>query len=223
MAGTFTPRLSLKQIESPDIPMDKLQLTLDVYSRVANTRLRALEKAGLTTAPAYKKIKDFSRDNRQFIAVGTRKSSKGKFKFSTKIKGRSREDIQEELIQLHKFLFEAKTSTVSGAKERKKNMLESHQRLKEDKSPEWAEYFQGMSEEEFEQFWNYANIKALLDAFGSKQVIIIIEAARSNNNIGDDLSLLNKALENIKDKLYEMSLSSVLEYVADYEPTGSVT
>lgn len=219
MASALTPRISRNKIESPTLPMDQLKLTLNVYSRAANTRLRALEKAGLTTAPAYKAIKDFARDDREFI--GTTKH--GEFKFKTSFKNRSREELQIELINLHKFLFESKTSTVQGAKTRKQNMLESHQKLKKGKSKKWAEYFRGMNEEEFDQFWSYSNIKKLYDAFGSKQVIVIIEAAQTNKNIGNNLALLDKALEDIADNLYNMSLSSVLRYVEDYEPTGSVT
>ena len=102
-------------------------------------------------------------------------------------------------------------------------MMESHQKLKKGKSRKWAEYFQGMNEEEFDQFWSYSNIKKLYDAFGSKQVIIIIEAAQQNKNIGNNLALLDKALDDIAGSLYNMSLSSVLRFVEDYEPTGSVT
>ena len=227
MASSLTPRLTIKQINSPDVDLDKLRLTLDVYSRAANTRLRALEKAGMTSSPAYKAAKDFARDNRQFMSVGRFKESKGKFKFSTKLKGRSREDIQEELTKLHTFLFEAKTSTVKGAKERLDKIYEGQKVLKKDKSEKWAEYFQGMSKDDFEDFWDLTNIKTLVDAFGSKQAIQIIEAAYSNSNIGHDLVLLDKAIQDLTDRLktslYEMTATSIKRRLKAYKPTGSVT
>lgn len=220
MSSQLTPRLSLKQIESPNVSLDKLRLTLNVYSRTANTRLRALEKAGLTSSPAYRQIKDFARDSREFI--GTTKH--GEFKFSTRTTGRSREDIQKELIQLHKFLFEAKTSTTAGEKKRRKMIKKSNEKIREDKSGAWSEKVKNMSDEEFQQFWEYSNLKRFMDLFGSDNTTTLIDVyAAKNPNIKNDLALLDKALEGLSTTMSEMDVLSIFDYIEAYEPTGQVT
>lgn len=231
MASSLTPRLSLKQIESPKVSMDKLRLTVDVYSRVANQRLRALEKAGMTSSPAYKQIKAFSRDGREFMSVGKLKSSKGKFKFNTKLKGRSREDLQMELIQLHKFLFEAKTSTTAGEKRRRKLIKKSNEKIKEDKSANWAGKVKKMSDEEFEQFWDYANLKRFYDLFGSDNTATLMDIAAQNPNIKGDMKLLDKiigeieeaAIKGLQITLADMDYITIFDEIKAYEPTGQVT
>lgn len=227
MASQLTPRLSLKQIENPNVSLDKLRLTLNVYSRTANTRLRALEKAGLTSSPAYRQIKDFARDGREFI--GTTKH--GEFKFSTRTTGRSREDIQKELIQLHKFLFEAKTSTTAGEKKRRKLIKKSNEKIREDKSANWAGKVKKMSDEEFEQFWDYANLKRFYDLFGSDNTATLMDIAAENPNIKGDMKLLDKiigeleeaAIKGLQITLADMDYMTIFDEVEAYEPTGQVT
>ena len=216
----LTPRLTRKQIENKDISIEDLKLTLRVYSKTANTRLRALEKAGLSgSSPSYKAIKAFARDGRGFMAI----DKSGRFKFNTNTRGMDRAALEEELINLHKFLFEVKTSTVSGAKEHKKKVREEHARYKKGKSKKWSDYFSNMSEEEFDMFFTYENIKKVYDVFGSRITINTIEKSRDNPDIGGDLSLLDKALDPIASQLESMSEMALYRYVETYKPTGSVT
>lgn len=215
----LTPRLTRRQIENKDISIDDLKLTLRVYSKAANTRLRALEKAGLSgSSPAYRAIKAFARDGRDFMAI----DKSGRFKFNTNTRRMDRSELVDELINLHKFLFEVKTSTVSGAKEHKKKIREEHAKYKKGKSKKWSEYFSNMSEEEFDMFFDYENIMRVWAVFGSRVTIRTIEISKENPNIGDDLSLLDKALAPISAQLENMSEMALYRYVETYEPTGSV-
>lgn len=82
-----------------------------VLARRANQRLRALERAGYNTA-AYRlatfDTQDFNNSNR----------------FSTRVRGRSDEDLQREYDSIVKFLG-WKTSTVSGEKTRRENIIKA--------------------------------------------------------------------------------------------------
>lgn len=80
-----------------------------VLARRANQRLRALERAGYNTA-AYRlatfDTQDFNNSNR----------------YSTRVRGRTDEDLQKEYDSIVKFLG-WKTSTVSGEKKRRENII----------------------------------------------------------------------------------------------------
>ena len=215
----LTSRLTRKEIEGKDITTEDLKLVLRTYSKAANTRLRALEKANLTSAPAYVKIKNYARDKRDFMALDKR----GRFKFNTNTRRMDREAVQEELIQLHTFLFESKTSTVSGAKERKRKQRESQKRYRKGKSKRWSKYFENMSESEYDKFFTYSNLKKVHEAFDSDTVIRLIESSEQNPFIAGDPKLLDLALEPIIDSINDMSEMALFRYVWHYRPTGSVT
>ena len=82
-----------------------------VLARRANQRLRALERAGYNTA-AYRlatfDTQDFNNSNR----------------FSSRVRGRSDEDLQREYDSIVKFLG-WKTSTVSGERKRRENIIKA--------------------------------------------------------------------------------------------------
>lgn len=84
-----------------------------VLARRANQRLRALERAGYNTA-AYRlatfDTQDFNNSNR----------------YSTRIRGRSEEDLQREYNSIVKFLG-WKTSTVKGEKIRREKIIQAFQ------------------------------------------------------------------------------------------------
>lgn len=82
-----------------------------VLARRANQRLRSLERAGFNTA-AYRlatfDTQDFNNSNR----------------YSTRVRGRSDDDLQREYDSIVKFLG-WKTSTVGGERKRRENIIKS--------------------------------------------------------------------------------------------------
>ena len=215
------PSLTPRQINSPTISIETLQKALEVEAKKANTRLRDIEKSGMTKpSHAYKAIRDYAKDNRQFI-----KSDKsGNIRFNRSIKGRSREDLQEELNQLYTFNYRAKTSTVSGIKKTNKYIKQQTQKQNaaESKTEAVQDFFKNMSEKEFEEFWELKNLKRLYDMVGSDETVRIIELSKSNKYIGEDQELLNIALGEILTD-YNKSIESIKDELEKYKPTGEIT
>ena len=79
-----------------------------------------------------------------------------------------------------------------------------------------------MSDEEFDSFWNYENIKRLYDMYGSDEAVRIIEAGLDNPNINGSYELLDMALADILNDEAK-SLSSIYRDLESWAPTGSVT
>ena len=218
---TSKPTISIKKINSPKTSLKTLQEALEVEAKRANTRLRALEKAGISkSSRAYKAVRDYSEDSREFI----KSDRTGNIRFNRSIKGRTKEQLQEELRQLHTFLYESKTSTVKGVKQTKKKIKEAtqSQNVTGSKSQKVQDFFSGMSEEDFDKFWNLTNVKRFYDMFGSDETVNIIDVAAQNPNIGYDMELINQALGDILTD-YNKSLESVIADLEEYTPTGSVT
>lgn len=217
--GTLTPRASLHQIGYHKADVEMLKKLLRTYSKTANQRLREIEKQGLETqSNAWKAIRDYAYDGAEFIAY----DSKDRFKFKTNTRGMTREQLQEEVKQLHKFLFEAKTSTVKGTKEHyekiRKNIAK-HKKTKrgQTKSKRLRDFFGAMSDEEFSEFWSYANIKKVMEMYGSEVGVLIItdglEKFGSYSNLDNFLaSILNSSI----------GWEEVLADIHLYEPTGKV-
>lgn len=215
------PTLSIRQINSPKISIAKLQKALEVEAKRANTRLRAIEKANLTKqSKAYIAIRNYGKDNRQFIKT----DKTGNLRFNRSLKGRTREELQEELNQLHEFLYKSKTSTVKGIKQTKKRIKEAtaKQNSTGTKSQAVQDFFNNMTEEEFEHFWEMKNIKQLYDMLGSDETVRIIELAKNNPYIGEDQELLDIALGDILTD-YNKSVESIVADLEDYKPTGEIT
>lgn len=218
---TSKPSLSLRQINSPKISIKKLQKALEVEAKRANTRLRSLEKAKLTKqSKAYEAIRNYGMDNRQFIKT----DKSGNLRFNRSLKGRTREELQEELNQLYEFLYLAKTSTIKGVKQTKKRIKEAtaKQNATGTKSQAVQDFFNNMSEEDFEHFWEMKNIKQLYDMLGSDETVRIIELAKNNPYIGEDQELLDIALGDILTD-YNKSVESIVADLEDYKPTGEIT
>ena len=215
------PSLSLRQINSPKISIEKLQKTMETEAKRANTRLRAIEKANLQKqSKAYEAIRNYGQDNRHFIKT----DKTGNLRFNRSIKGRTREELQEELNQLHEFLYKSKTSTVKGIKQTKKRIKEAtaKQNATGTKSQAVQDFFNNMTEEEFEHFWEMKNIKQLYDMLGSDETVRIIELAKNNPYIGEDQELLDIALGDILTD-YNKSVESIVADLESYTPTGEIT
>lgn len=217
--GTLTPRASLHQIGYQKADIEMLKRLLRTYSKTANQRLRELEKQGLEMqSNAWKAIRDYAYDSADFIAY----DSKGRFKFKTNTRGMTREQLQEEVKQLHKFLFEAKTSTVKGTKAHYEKIRESIGKSKktkrgQTKSKRLRDFFGNMSDLEFAEFWSYANIEKVMKMYGSEVGVLIVteglEKFGSLSNLDNFLaSVLNSSV----------GWEEVLADIQLYEPTGKV-
>lgn len=220
------PTLSPQQISSPTISIEKLQKALEVEAKKANTRLRAIEKAGKTKpSKAYKAIRTFAKDNRQFI----KKDKTGNIRFNRGIKGRSREDIQEELQHLYTFNYRAKTSTISGINKTQSyiKLQTQRQNATGTKSQAVMDFFGNMSQDDFDDFWDNENIKRIYDLFGSDETIEIIETAKGNKHIGKDLELLDMAINDIinnsEKSIETMSQESLEDLITNYKPPLEIT
>lgn len=214
----LTQRLTRQQIESMT-DIEKLKQVLRIYSKAANTRLRALEKAGLTSAPAYESIRNYAYDERNFMAW----TKNGQFKFNTNTRGMAINQIRRELLELDTFLFRSHTSTVKGAKSAREKIRAAtvKQNQRGTKSQRVIDFFDNMSDEEFDDFWHYENIKRLYDMYGSDEAVRIIEAGLDNPNINGSYELLEMALADILNDDTK-SLASIYRDLEDFEPTGSV-
>lgn len=212
-------RLGTKAILSEKTDIKALELQLRVEAKRANQRLRQLEKSGIAKKSfAWKHIRNYSQDGREFTAI----TSNGEFKFKTSTRGRTREELQKELIELEKFLYKAKTSTVKGTIKAKKNLMEAMTKNTGDqnKSQKVMDFFKNMTEDEFDEFWDRANLERLYHMYGSDDTIDIIESAAEEDI---DMDTLNRVLEDIKiDE--EKSIMSIMDEVRDnvFNPTGEV-
>lgn len=146
---------------------DELRLAVSVLAKTANQRLRALEKANLTKASnAYRYAETQAYDERRFM--GTTK--RGEIKFKTTTRGRSLQELKEEVAQLQGFLFNAKTSTVKGTKQRYEQAYETWKDVNPDKK---------MSFEDFGEMWLQSNMKKLVRMYGSDVAIEIMGGEHS--------------------------------------------
>ena len=213
-------RITRQEIEnSTDI--EKLKLILRVYSKAANTRLRALEKAGLAgNSNAYQAARNYAYDELNIMGW----TASGQFKFNTNTRGMELEQIRRELKELDTFLFRSHTSTVTGAKESAKKIREAtiKQNSRGTKSQEVRDFFSAMSDEKFEEFWELENVRRLFDLYGSDEAVRIVEAGLDNPHINGSWELLDAALKDIINNKKKDAIT-IYDDLKDYKPTGSVT
>lgn len=146
---------------------DELKLAVSVLAKTANQRLRALEKANLTKASnAYRYAETQAYDERRFMDT----TKHGEIKFKTTTRGRSLQELKEEVAQLQGFLFNAKTSTVRGTKQRYEQAYETWKDVNPDKK---------MSFEDFGEMWLQSNMKKLVRMYGSDVAIEIMGGEHS--------------------------------------------
>lgn len=213
-------RLTWQEIDtSTDI--EHLKQVLRIYSKAANTRLRALEKAGLAgSSNAYQTVRNYAYDEMNIMAW----TASGKFKFNTNTRGMEIEQIRRELKELDKFLFRSHTSTVTGAKTSAKKIREATiaQNKRGTKSKRVQDFFGGMSDSQFNDFWKLANIKRLFDMYGSDEAIRIIDHGLDKLDIDGNFELLDMALADILNDDMK-SVQQIYDDLDDWKPTGSVT
>lgn len=185
--------LPRRAIAQRSISEDKLRDIVSSYAKTANKRLRNLEKANVENASAaYRQIRTYSRDNRDFM--GTTKS--GEFKFRTDVKKMDKETLQREAMELDTFLFRARTSTVRGVKDQYKRIKEAigRQDINDTKTQRVMDYFNKMSMEEFNEFWENQSMSVMIEMYGSDEVIKLVQEGEDK---GLDLEKMNELFTNI--------------------------
>lgn len=188
--------MSRQSISRRNIGEDKLRKLVSDYAKTANKRLRNLEKAKVQNASAaYRQIRTYSRDNRSFM--GTTKN--GEFKFRTDVKKMDKETLQREAMELDTFLFRARTSTVKGVKDQYKKIKEAigRQDINDTKTQRVMDYFNDMSMEEFNEFWENQSMSVMIEMYGSDEVVKLIQEGEDK---GIDLEKMNELFTNIVNK-----------------------
>ena len=99
-------------VKPQQLSKEELQESVKQMSKVANQRLRQLEKEGYTELNAYRKVKSNSQKMSIFDYT-----KKGEIKFSGAVKSKSYNQLEQEFSELQRFLT-AKTSTIKGIKEK---------------------------------------------------------------------------------------------------------
>lgn len=188
--------MSRRAIAQRNIDEDKLRQIVGDYAKAANRRLRSLEKSGVENASAaYRQIRTYSRDDREFM--GTTKN--GEFKFRTDVSKMDKETLQREALELDTFLFRAKTSTVKGVKDQYKRIKEAigRQDINDTKTQRVMDYFNNMSMEDFNEFWENQSMSIMIDMYGSDEVVKLIKEGEDQ---GIDLEKMDELFTNILNK-----------------------
>lgn len=144
---------------------EELQESVKQMSKVANQRLRQLEKQGFTELNAYRKV--LSNSQKMSIFDYTKK---GEIKFSGATKNKTYNQLEQEFSELQKFLT-AKTSTVKGIKEKYEKATKKVN----------EEYSVNLTTQQIGELFESEVIQNISNRFGSDKVLTII----SRYNISD--------------------------------------
>lgn len=194
--GTKSQVMSRRSIAHRNTSEDTLRKLVSNYAKTANKRLRNLEKANVQEASAaYRQIRTYSRDNRSFM--GTTKHNE--FKFRTDVKKMDKATLRREAMELDTFLFRSQTSTVKGVKELYKSIKEKvGSQNAEGTKEQWVmDYFNKMSMEEFNQFWENQSMHVMFEMYGSDEVIKLIKEGEDK---GVDLEKMNEFFTTLTNK-----------------------
>lgn len=131
----------------------------------ANTRLRALEKAGYTDLASYANVKRLSFDNSNSISY----TKKGEIKFRTDVSRMNESELKEHQRIIEEFL-NSKSSKVSEINNRRKKAWENWKKEQERQGKEVK-----MDVKEFSEFWTKSIIMKLKEAYGSDEVQSLVD------------------------------------------------
>lgn len=131
----------------------------------ANTRLRALEKAGYTDLASYANVKRLSFDNSNSISY----TKKGEIKFRTDVSRMNESELKEHQRIIEDFL-NSKSSKVSEINKRRKKAWENWKKEQERQGKEVK-----MDVKEFSEFWAKSIIMKLKEAYGSDEVQSLVD------------------------------------------------
>ena len=126
----------------------------------ANTRLRAIEKANLTSTSAYENVRRMGFDDSKHIAY----TKNGEIKFRTDVSKMSESELKEHQRVIEDFL-QSKSSKVGEIKKRRQQAYDKWKKEKERQGQNID-----MDVDEFSEFWELSIIKKLKDAYGSEEV-----------------------------------------------------
>ena len=208
----LTQRLNRYQIGNPNLKEATMKAVLRVYTKAANQRLKALEKAGLAkSSNAYRYMENQLRAGFSYVTTTSGKTQKrkrrdtgesyevqtedGHVKFRTNFRGMSMEEMRQELRELDTFLFRSKTSTVKGVKEHYKKIKESIENNRYNRRV--AEFFKEKTMEEFAEFWENQQLSKVYEMFGSSTAVEVVQAAEGNSDIGGNNEVLSRVLSEL--------------------------
>ena len=130
----------------------------------ANTRLRAIEKANLTSTSAYENVRRMGFDDSKHIAY----TKNGEIKFRTDVSKMSESELKEHQRIIEDFL-QSKSSKVGEIKKRRRKAYNKWKKEKERQGQNID-----MDIDEFTEFWELSIIKKLKEAYGSEEVEYMI-------------------------------------------------
>lgn len=152
-------------VKPQQLSKEELEQSIRQMSKVANQRLRQLEKQGFTELNAYRKV--LSNSQKMTIFDYTKK---GEIKFSGATKNKTYNQLEQEFSELQKFLT-AKTSTVSGIKQKYEKATKKVN----------EEYSVNLTTQQIGELFESEIIQNSSNRFGSDKVLTII----SRYNISD--------------------------------------
>lgn len=198
---------------------DRLAEIVDKYAKTANTRLRSMESSQYSSTSTVSEISHAYRyvENQSHIGSEWMTTKNGKMIFKRGSKGRSIEELKKEALELDKFLFGVKTSTIKGAKQHYKNIRESIAKARDGKTDEVVDYFDKMSDKEFIDFWENKNMSNVWKRFGSDIVIQILKITDNGKEIGYDRSSLIDRLEELANEknLEDLTAETIVQRIVE--------
>lgn len=159
MAKTKTKRKAMSQQD--------VELTQMV--KRANERLRALERKGLTNAPAYRAIERLALQATKIMAT----TGAGQIKFSTNIRSLSINERSALRSEVTRFL-QADTSTVKGVKKVMEKIIPAY-------SERFGDFdFSGVDMQEALNIWSTSIVKQFESMYGSELTAEAVNTAITN-------------------------------------------
>lgn len=185
MAKTTKTRSHHSAQERAQVAQRRAQTISEIKAMAskANARLRALEKAGLTSssnAYRYLERRHFDKDT----AIAQDRS--GRIKFDTALSKKTAAQLSHEKRELERFLYESKTSTVRGTNARYTRAFKSyvkHNKVNIDRAT-------------FDRVARAEGFAAFVKTFGSSQIKPLMQAAAGTES-DEDMQRIIDALGTI--------------------------
>lgn len=177
------------------------------YTRIANQRLRALERAGVSQqSKAYRYIKRLVFDKSNYDVADT--TSTGKPIFRRDLSDLNNRQLKRQLRELETFL-SAKTSTVTRTKQVYEKAYKTYSRLYVDNLTfeEYTNLYDEMSLVWYSNSYGSKELEKLVSENGMKKAIIIANRVKQiyedrKKSLGVDKDISLEEIENIKKDLF---------------------
>ncbi|MCQ2053047.1 MAG: hypothetical protein MJZ03_03845 [archaeon] len=183
---------------------DELASYLRSASKIANTRLREIEKQGLTrSSDAYRAVEAKQFEYNELFGV----TSKGEMKFRTNFKNMSRNELLHQASAVNDFL-SRKTSTIKGTKEKYPKGYETFKEHFEDQFETKAP-----SQDEMNELWSNKMLQKFKDIYGSEEIVRMMNATNQNpqrflemmKKYSKDISYLSRLKDPKSSKYYDIN------------------